>query len=111
MPPSRRAPPERLPHEQAEVERARVDEQPLEDVLMPAQVGAAEPAGVVHVGKGALDVFAAAPHESLAAHAAHPPAIAVDRPLRVGRVGPLAAAPIRLGDIGAHADGAQSPIV
>src|SRR6266436_1820496 len=69
--PSRRAAPERLPHEETEVERARVDEQPLEDVVMTAQMGAAEPAGVVQVGEGALHVFAAPPHEPLPAHTEH----------------------------------------
>src|SRR2546427_4574913 len=61
--PARRAAPEHLPHEETEVERARVNEQPLQDVLMPAQVGAAEAAGVIHVGEGALDVLAAAPQQ------------------------------------------------
>src|SRR5438034_850678 len=75
--PARRAAPERLPHEETEVERARVDEQPLQDVLMPAQMGAAEPAGVVQVGEGALHVFAATPHEPLTAHTAHASSIAV----------------------------------
>src|SRR2546425_9297750 len=69
--PSRRAAPERLPHEQAKIERARVVEQPLQDVLMAAQVRAAEAAGVVQVGEGARDVLAPAPQQSLAARAAH----------------------------------------
>src|SRR5881628_1090770 len=84
--PSRRAAPERLPHEETEVERARVDEQPLQDVLMAAQMGAAEPAGVVQVGEGALHVFAAPPQEPLTAHPAHASAIAVHRALRRGRL-------------------------
>src|SRR5437879_6328451 len=82
--PSRRAAPERLPHEQTEVERARVDKQPLEDVVMAAQMGAAETAGVVQVGEGALHVFAATPHEPLTAHTEHASAIAVHRALRRG---------------------------
>ena len=45
--PSRRADPEPLPHQNAEIERARVDPQALEDIRMAAQVRAAHPAGVV----------------------------------------------------------------
>jgi hypothetical protein len=36
-----------VPHQEPEIERARVDEQPLEDVGMPAQVNSAQPAGVI----------------------------------------------------------------
>src|SRR5256885_13042609 len=69
--PSRRAAPECLPHEQAEIERACMDEQPLQDVVMAPQVRATKAAGVVHVGEGPLDVFAAASHDPLASRPAH----------------------------------------
>src|SRR2546422_3982242 len=47
--PARRATPEHLPHQDSEIEGARVDQQSFEDVPMPTQVSAAHPAGVVHV--------------------------------------------------------------
>src|SRR2546427_12914172 len=53
--PSRRATPECFAHEQTEIERAGMDEQPLQDVLMSPQVRAPESTGVVHVGEGPLD--------------------------------------------------------
>src|SRR2546428_327788 len=58
--PARRAAPEHLPHEETEAERARVNQQPLQDVLMPAQVGAADAARVIHGGEGAVGVHDAA---------------------------------------------------
>src|SRR5712691_149828 len=100
--PSRRAAAERLPHEETEIERARVDEQPLQDVLMPAQVSAAEPTSLVHVSERALDVLAATPHEPLASRAAHAPSVAVDWALRLRRLGPVPPAAVGLGDVGPH---------
>ena len=44
---ARRSAAEHVPHQEPEIERARVDEQPLEDVGMPAQVNSAQPAGVI----------------------------------------------------------------
>src|SRR3989454_265587 len=102
--PSRRAAPECLPHEQAEIERAGMNEQPLQDVVMAPQVRAAEAAGVVHVGEGPLDVFAAASHDPLASRPAHAPAISVDRGLRLRRLRPVPSAALGLGDVRAHGD-------
>ena len=83
------------PHQQAEIEGAGVDEEPFEDVALPAQVRAAHPAGVVDMGERPLQMLAASSQQPLAALAAQTPAIAVDRPLRIGRGDPLTAAPIR----------------
>ena len=102
--PSWGAAPERRPHEKAEVERARVDEHPLQDVLMPAQVRAPEAPGVIQVGEGAFDVLATAPEQALAARAADAPSIAVDRGLRLRRRRPGPSAAIGLGDIGPDLD-------
>ena len=73
--PSRRAAPEHLPHENPEIEGARVDQQAFEDIRMPAQVSAAHPAGVVHVSEGPFDVLAAPTHEPLAPRPGHAPSI------------------------------------
>src|SRR5204863_120032 len=88
----RRAAAAQLPHEQTEVERGRMDQQSFEDVAVPAQVRAAHPTGVVHMSERPLQVLPASTQQLAAAHAAHPPAIAIDRPLRVRRIPPLAAA-------------------
>ena len=64
--PARRALAEQLPHQNSEIEGARVDQQSFEDVPMPAQVSAAHPAGVVHVREGAFDVLTASTQEPLA---------------------------------------------
>ena len=106
--PARRAPAEHLPHQNSEIEGARVDQQAFEDVPMPAQVRAAHPAGVVHVSEGSFDVLTASTQEPLAAHPAHAPSIAVDRTLRVRRFGPVSTATIGLGDVRPHADRVQS---
>src|SRR6059058_3986450 len=70
--------PEHVPHQEPEIEGARVDDQPLEDVRMPAQMDPAQPAGVIDVRKRPFDVLAAAPYQPLPAGAAHAPAIAID---------------------------------
>src|SRR5262249_40959359 len=88
---ARRAPPAELPHEQAEIERARVDEQPFENVRMPAQVGAAHGPGVVDVRKGALQILSPAPQQPRAAPPGDAPPIAIDRALRVEGMPPVAA--------------------
>jgi hypothetical protein len=56
---SRRSPAGRPPHQNSEIEGTRVNQQPFEDVAMPAQVSAAHPAGVVDVSEGPFHVLAA----------------------------------------------------
>jgi hypothetical protein len=48
---ARRPAPEHLSHQEPEIEGARVDDEPLEDVRMSAQVDPAQPAGVIDVRK------------------------------------------------------------
>src|SRR5437867_8429952 len=105
--PSRRATPEDLPHENAEVERAGVYEQPFEDVLMAAQMCATQPTGVVHVGEGALDVLATTPHQLLAPRATHTSAIRIHRALRRLAFRPVASAAIGLRNVGPHRYGLE----
>src|SRR2546422_3481926 len=107
--PSRRAAAKPLPHENAEIEAARVDQQSFEDVPMPAQVAAAHAAGVVHVSKGSFDVLSAATQEPLAAHPAHAPSIAVDGSLRLRRVRRRQQANVRPAPPGGAAPGGWSP--
>src|SRR5437867_3823850 len=100
--------PERMPHQESEIERARVDDQPLEDVRMPAQVDPAQPAGVIDVRKRPLDVLAAAPHQPLPARAAHATAIAIDRVLGLRRLGTAATAASGLSEVATDAEGPES---
>src|ERR1035438_7721751 len=50
---------QQLAQDQAQVERADMNQLPLQDVLAPAQVTAPQAAGLVAVGKAALHQFAA----------------------------------------------------
>ena len=54
---SRRTRAERLPQYEADVERADVDQQTLQNILMPAQRAAPHSARFVAVGKAACDEF------------------------------------------------------
>ena len=54
-----RADADELPHEEAEIETGRVDQQSLEDVRMPAKVQATHAAGFVEMREGPLQTFAA----------------------------------------------------
>ena len=49
---ARRADADQLPHEEAEIEAAGVDQQPLQNVRVPAEVHAAHPAGLVEMREG-----------------------------------------------------------
>src|SRR4030095_8993106 len=76
---TRRAATEHLPHENSEIEAARVNQQAFEDVRMSPQMSAAHRAGVVHVSEGSFHVLAAATQQALAAGSAHAPASARGR--------------------------------
>src|SRR3989442_412539 len=105
--PARRATPEHLPHQDSEIEAARVDQQSFEGVPMPRQVRAAHPAGVVHVSEGPFDILSASTQEPLTAHPAHAPSITIDGTLRFRRRRPVSAATLGLGDVRPHADRVQ----
>src|SRR5262249_2384077 len=104
---ARRAPAAHLPHQQAEVEGARVDQEAFEDVRMPAQVRPAHAAGIVDVRKGPLRVLPAPPQQPLAPRPTDAAAIAVDGPLRARVLRPVTAAALGLRDVRPDADGAQ----
>src|SRR5260370_2971466 len=105
--PARRAPAERLPHQNAEIERAGVDEEPFENVLVTTEMRPPHPAGVIDVGERALDVLSAPAHQPSAAGPVHAPAIAVDRGLRLGGRRPAATAALGLAQLAAHPDRAE----
>ena len=82
---TRRPRPEERAHQQAEIEPAGMDQQPLEDVGVTAQVGAAHTPGVVEVRERAFDQFAAPPHQTAAAWSMNPATIPIHRRLGFGR--------------------------
>ena len=57
--PPRRAYADRVPHHEPEIEGAGMNQEPLENVLMPPQMRAPHAPRVVEVREGALDAFTA----------------------------------------------------
>ena len=84
-----------------------VNQEALQDIAMPAQMRAPHPAGLVGVRERTLDALATSAHQALAAGAPNAPTIRIDGRLGLPRLGPIAAASIRLGDIRPDADGLQ----
>ena len=72
---------------------------------MAAQVNPPQSAGVIDMGKRALDIFPAAPQQAPAPRAADAPPIAVHGALRLGRLAPTPSPAIRLDEVGADAEG------
>src|ERR687888_1450073 len=64
-------------HQQPEVEPPGMDQQPLEDVLVTAQVRTAHAARVIEMGERAFDPFAPLAHQAPSAPSANPSAIAI----------------------------------
>src|SRR5438552_7254204 len=100
-------PADRVAHQEPEIEGAGVHDQALEDVRMAAQVNLPQPAGVIDMGKRALDVFPSAPHQAPAPRAADSPTIAVHGALSLGRLAPTPSPAIGLDEVGAEAEGPQ----
>src|SRR5260370_8312159 len=59
--PARRAPAERLPHQNAEIERAGVDEESFENVLVTTEMRPPHPAGVLDMAQPALPLLTPPP--------------------------------------------------
>ena len=79
--PSRRADADGGSHQETQVERARMDQESLEDVHVTAQMRPAHPAGVIDVRERPLDALPTAAHEAPSARAANPPPIPMRRRL------------------------------
>ena len=98
-----RASAQQFAEDQAQVERRHMDQLPLEDVVMFAQVRAPHPAGIVTVREAAFHQFAASPEQTLPVVALYPPPIGLHRLLLTGLALPLPPAlllPLR--DVTAH---------
>lgn len=102
---ARRADAEERPHPETEIERAGMNEQSFEHVLMPAHVRAPQPTRLAEMGTRSLEQFAASAasaEEPFSAVAADAPAIRLDRvPVGV-LIRPRLAAAIRFADVGAN---------
>src|SRR5271165_5476606 len=76
---SRRARTQQLAQDQAQVERADMNQVPLQDVVSSAQVAAPHPTRLVAMREAALDELAAPPQQTLAVLAPHPPSVGIHR--------------------------------
>src|SRR6516164_4555935 len=103
--PARRADADQLTQEEPEIEAARVDQQPLADVRVAAQVHTAHPAGLVEMREASFQALTAKPQQTQAACAANAPTIAVHRSARLGMVLPVPSSAIGFRDVAADAHG------
>ena len=101
----RRADARQVPHEQPEIDAADLDEQPFQDVGMPAQMDAAHPAGLVEMRVGPFQQLAPLPQQPFPARAADPPPVGIHRVPRRRLALPVPPAAVRLRDVAADADG------
>src|SRR5215813_5882360 len=69
--PAGRADANQLPHEQPEIEAGRVDQQPLANVRMSAEVQASHPTRLVEMREGPFQALAAEPQQPLTARTAN----------------------------------------
>src|SRR5690554_435608 len=70
--PSRRADADELPHEQAEIEAAGVNQQSLANVGVAPEIDATKTACLIQMGEGAFEALAAKPQQAQAARTANP---------------------------------------
>ena len=73
-----------LTHDEAKIEAAGMNQQPLQHVRLTAQMRTPHSARVIEMRERAFDRLAASAHQPPAAASANPPAIAIHRRLGVG---------------------------
>ena len=93
-----------MPHEQPEIDAADLEEQPFQDVGMPAQMDAAHPAGLVEMGVGPFQQFVPLPQQPCPEHAPNPRSVGMHRVPRRGLARPVPPAGIGFRDVTADAD-------
>ena len=101
----RRADARQVPHEQPEIDAADLDEQPFQNVGMPAQMDAAHPAGLIEMRVWPFHQLAPLPQQPFPACASDPPAVGIHRVPRRRLALPVPSAAVRLRDVAADADG------
>jgi len=82
----RGVPAPRSAQQQAEIEPAGMDQQPLEGVRVTAQVGAAQAPSVIEMRERAFDQFAAPTHQTPSAWSTNPATIPIHRRLGLGHL-------------------------
>ena len=90
---------EPLAHEEAEVEGGSLNQDPFSNLLLPADVDAAQASGPEHVREPPLPLLAPLAQQPLAPVTPNPPPVAVGRLLRVPLALPLPAAPVGLAHV------------
>jgi hypothetical protein len=102
---ARRAHADQSTQKHAEIEASRVDQQPLPDVGVPAQVHTPHAASLIEMSKWPFQALTAEPKQAQTAHATNAATIAIDR-VAGPRVGfPVPSSSIGFGDVAADADG------
>ena len=102
---ARRADADQVPHEKPQIEAAGMNQQPLADVRVSAEVHAAHPTGFKEMSEGPFQAVAAQPQQSLAARTANAPAIPIHGVARGRMLLPVPPAAIGFGDVAANAHG------
>src|SRR6478736_7056698 len=93
--PAGRADTGQLTHDEAEIEAGGMNQEPLQDIRVTAQMRASHPTRVIEVGERAFDRLSASAHQTPAAATANPPTIAIHGPLGVGCIRPIPPAAVR----------------
>ena len=100
----RRTDARQLPHEPLQVEAADVDEEPLQDVGMTAQMCPPQVPRLKQMDERTFESFPALAEQAPPAGAPNASAVGIDRGLRGSLARPVPAPSVGFGDIGAHAD-------
>ena len=99
----RRADAEDLTHDEPKIEATGMNQQPLQDVRVTAQMGATHPARVIDMREGAFDRLATSTHQAPAAGSTNPATIAIHGCLRFRMLRPVASTSVGLRDMtGCH---------
>src|SRR5262245_49117108 len=98
--PAWRADANQLPDEESEIEAARVNQQALQNVRVPAEIDTTHPSRLIQMREGPLQAFAAKSQQSQAARATNAPPIAIHRGARRGLLLPVAPPAIGFRDVG-----------
>src|SRR5678815_6154869 len=96
---ARRADAEDLTHDEPKIEATGMNQQPLQDVRVTAQMGATHPPRVIDMREGAFDRLAASTHQAPAAGSTNPATIAIHGCLRFRMLRPVASTSVGLRNI------------
>ena len=99
---SRSSHPERLTHEQSQIQRPAVDQQAFEDVVVPTQMSPSHAAGPIQMREWPLHSFTPDALQTLAPVSADSSSVRVDLATGCEIASPLASSTIRLGDVRAY---------